>query len=373
MVERRCQPGIDAELFGFGEMTPNVIGLPALIVCSARAVGRVHQSGPGVWNTPLEGRSLMALKVVVVEGSHRLEGEGSFCDLANGFLAHLEVRAFAGGTVRGYAFDLLNFGRFLDERGIMVGEVVTSDLFDWLEWQQAKPKRQSGRVVQLESRGAAPSTVNRRVAAVQGMFEYAVVTGARVDNPVPPGRRSMGLRARRRGALGHLGGRRPRNDGRLVRQDRRLPESLEAADVAAFVADLETHRDRAVVLAMLLGGLRAAEVRSLLLANVDVGMRRLRVRGKGGRERVVPVDQAFFTELVSYLRLERPPGCATPECFVVLRGPTRGQAMTEAGCGRCSAFTPPALARPGCGLTGYATPMAPSWLLPVSTCWCCVS
>jgi integrase/recombinase XerC len=86
-----------------------------------------------------------------------------------------------------------------------------------------------------------------------------------------------------------------------------------------------------MALAMLLGGLRAAEVRALRLAEVDRGLRRLRVVGKGGRERIVPVDRAFFAELTAYLRVERPPGCATSECFVVLRGPTTGQAMTEAG------------------------------------------
>ena len=45
----------------------------------------------------------------------------------------------------------------------------------------------------------------------------------------------------------------------------------------------------------------------------------------------VPVDGAFFAELTAYLRLERPPGLATPECFVVLVGATAGQPMTEAG------------------------------------------
>lgn len=86
-----------------------------------------------------------------------------------------------------------------------------------------------------------------------------------------------------------------------------------------------------MALAMLLGGLRAGEVRSLRLADVDMGLRRVRVLGKGGRERVVPIDRPFFTELGGYLHSERPAGCATAECFVVLRGPTTGQAMTEAG------------------------------------------
>jgi site-specific recombinase XerD len=52
--------------------------------------------------------------------------------------------------------------------------------------------------------------------------------------------------------------------------------------------------------------LRAAEERSLRLADVDMGLRRVRVVGKGGKERLVPVDDAFFTECAAYLRSERP-------------------------------------------------------------------
>jgi integrase/recombinase XerC len=200
-----------------------------------------------------------------------------------------------------------------------------------VDWQGARRDGSTGKVVVLGSRHAAASTVNRRVAAVRAFFEYLVMTGARTDNPVPSPRRGQGLRPAARGLLGHLGPGRPRRGGRLVRQPRRLPESLAAGDVDAFVASLRTHRDRAMVLAMLLGGLRSAEVRGLKLADVDMGRRRVRVMGKGGRERQVPVDPAFFTELAAYLRLERPPRLATPECFVVLRGPTVGGPVTEAG------------------------------------------
>ncbi|ANS32254.1 hypothetical protein R1CP_38780 (plasmid) [Rhodococcus opacus] len=180
-------------------------------------------------------------------------------------------------------------------------------------------------------RAAAASTINRRVAAVRALFEYLVMTGVRADNPVPSPRRGQGLRPSARGLLGHLGPGRPRTGGRLVRQPRLLPESLDADAVDVFVSSLRTHRDRAMVWAMLLGGLRSAEVRSLRLADVDFGRRRLRVLGKGSKERVVPVDAVFFTELSAYLRLERPPGVVTPECFVVLRGPTVGAPVTEAG------------------------------------------
>jgi integrase/recombinase XerC len=69
----------------------------------------------------------------------------------------------------------------------------------------------------------------------------------------------------------------------------------------------------------------------LRLADVDMGLRWVRVVGGGGKERFVPVDDAFFTECAAYLRSERPRGCRTPQCFVDLHGPTRGRPMTEAG------------------------------------------
>lgn len=271
--------------------------------------------------------------VVRHAGSHRLAGSWTGVEVANAFLAHLESRAFSAATVRAYAFDLLNFARFLVERGLGVDEVAVSDLFDWLDWQAKPPPcRGSAKVVALKARGPAPATVNRRVAAVRALFEYAVICGHVDANPVPAARRATGWRAPRRGLLGHLGpGRERGGGGRLVRQLRRLPESVEPGDVALFLADLGTHRDRAIVLLMVFGGLRAAEVRSLLLRNVDMGLRRVRVVGKGGRERVVPVDAVFFTELAAYLREERPRAGVAPECFVVLRGPTTGAAMTEAG------------------------------------------
>ena len=268
------------------------------------------------------------------DGGHRLEdaGGGGDVTVVNQFLDHLAARNFSAATRRAYAYDLLNFVRFLGERGLALAEVAPADLFDYLDWQgrSTRPRPGSAVVWLADRRGAAPATMNRRIAAVRGLFEYAVITGLRSVSPVPAPRRSSGLGARR-GMLGHLPARHRTGGGRLVRAPRRLPESLPATEVEAFLADLGTHRDRAMTLAMLLGGLRAGEVRGLLLADVDMGLRRVRVLGKGGRERVIPVDRAFFTELGNYLRTERPPGCRTPQCFVVLRGPTAGAPLSEAG------------------------------------------
>ncbi len=275
----------------------------------------------------------MTVQVHLVDGEHRVSGDWDGADAANMFLAHLQARAFSPATIRAYAFDVVNLARFLAGQGISLSEVTPVDVFAWVDWQGARRDGPagSGKVVALRQRSAAASTVNRQVAAVRAFFEYLVMTGTITGNPVPCPRRGQGLRPAARGLLGHLGPGRSRGGGRLVRQPRRLPESLPAGEVDAFVSSLRTHRDRAMALAMLLGGLRSAEVRGLKLADADMGRRRLRVIGKGGKERHVPVDPAFFAELAAYLRLERPPGLATPECFVVLRGPTAGAAVTEAG------------------------------------------
>jgi integrase/recombinase XerC len=53
--------------------------------------------------------------------------------------------------------------------------------------------------------------MNRRIAAVRGLFAFAVTAGLRAEHPVPAARRSSGLRPNQRGLLGHgaPGGRGP--------------------------------------------------------------------------------------------------------------------------------------------------------------------
>ncbi|MHB8345516.1 MAG: tyrosine-type recombinase/integrase [Ferrimicrobium sp.] len=239
---------------------------------------------------------------------YSIEGYGPDVDLANRYLTHLETRNFPIATIRTYAFHVLSFLRFAEERGLDLVGIVPTDLFDFLEWLGARPTAQT-KVVSIGVRlGAAPSTMNQRIAAVRGLFEYAVICGVRPTSPVPISRRSSGLAVKPRGLLGHVSNGRPRGGGHLVRERQRLLESLDPDEVSTFLADLNTHRDRALTLAMLYGGLRSAEVRSLLLSDVDMGLGRVRVLGKGGRERVVPIDRVFFRELARYLPLRATAG-----------------------------------------------------------------
>ena len=95
--------------------------------------------------------------------------------------------------------------------------------------------------------GLSARTIARRLSSVAGMFEYLIVRGdAGVErNPVP------------RGLAGRRAGQRGRGGVRLVRRPRTLPRVLSPVEVDALLGALRTQRDRAIVLAMLLGGLAA--------------------------------------------------------------------------------------------------------------------
>ena len=118
----------------------------------------------------------------------------------------------------------------------------------------------------------------------------------------------------------------------LVRTTRTLPRILTPDEVDALTASLRTHRDQAMVAAMVLGGLRRCEVLGLRLGDLRVAERRVFIaEGKGGHQRLIPISARFFTELSSYLDAERPAGTATDHVFVVLKGPRRGLPLSAYG------------------------------------------
>jgi integrase len=166
------------------------------------------------------------------------------------------------------------------------------------------------------------ATIKRRLAAVSSLFGYLVVRGdAGVDaNPVPRGLPTR--RSRHRDQRGVP----------LVRGVRRLPQILEAGEVEALLAALRTVRDRAMIEAMLLGGLRRCEVLGLRLGDLRLGEWRVFIAdGKGGHQRLVPISETFFARVAAYLNDERPADAATDRVFVSLKGPRRGQPLSADG------------------------------------------
>jgi len=240
--------------------------------------------------------------------------------LLDDYLAFVAARARVN-TFLAVASDLKIF---FDVVAKEPAQVNAADVFAFLAFQRSP--RRGERVVRLEDAepGLAARTIARRLSSVRGLYAYLAARGDTgvSRNPVP-----TSLAARRPGA------RRGKGGVPLIRTPRTLPRVLAPSEVDALRAALRMHRDRAMVEAMLLGGLRRCEVLGLRLDDVNAGERRVFVaEGKGGRQRMVPVSARFFASLGDYLDQERL-RASTDRVFVVLKGPRRGEPLSAAGLG----------------------------------------
>jgi site-specific recombinase XerD len=240
---------------------------------------------------------------------------GHEVEWVNRFLDREYVRRLAEATLRSYAMDLLHFLRWWDTvkqtETISQEALSASTLLDYVRFQTSQRPQ------------PAAATINRRV----GVVERAL----RNEFPDQPSSMVAGFHHFywRRSSLGY-GRRQPALSRLRVRQPKRIVIPLSIDEVACFWSSFRTARDLAIVGLMLLQGLRSKEVIALDLDDVLLAESQIRVRGKGGKLRVLPLASDTVQLLDHYLRLERPQGCG-PALFVSLQGPARGVRITPAG------------------------------------------
>jgi site-specific recombinase XerD len=177
--------------------------------------------------------------------------------------------SLAESTRRAYAADLRRFGDWLEQRGTAVEEIDVRALVDYAS--------ELGRA----RNGLAPATIARNLAAVRSFLRFTLG-----PTRVPDA---------------SLGPRRPQ----------RLPEAPKREEIESIVDSLDGDgplvlRNHALIELVYSAGLRSAEAVGLDLGDVDFEQEHLRVRGKGGKERVVPLGEEAAHVLARYLREARP-------------------------------------------------------------------
>ncbi len=270
------------------------------------------------------------------DGGFTIEGVGAErFEPINDYLGYLLDRNYSPRTVEAYAFDLLAFARWLDGEQLALEAVTTDSIVRYLAACRSAPVRgrPGGNVYSIRdgrSTGFAPSTINRRLAAISGLFGYREMIDPGARSPVPRGREARrAARGERSGELAHLG--RPRARSRLrLREPRRLPRALDRDELRALIGSLRSYRDRAIAGLMVFSGLRSAEVLSLRVRDVDIPRGWVQVIGKGNKERRVPLDPDVASLIQTYLLVERPETASTA-LFVVAKGPHRGEPLSPAG------------------------------------------
>jgi integrase/recombinase XerD len=178
-------------------------------------------------------------------------------------------RDAARNTLLSYARDLTDFADFLDRRG--------------LDYTTATRAHIEAYLVDQDARGMAQATRARRLSAIRQLYRFAFLEGWRTDDP-----------------------------GALIKgpkRQRALPATLSEAEVDRLLdaagtrgaTEAERLRDTCLMQLLYATGLRVSELVSLPAAAARGDPRMILVRGKGGRERMVPLSPPAREALAAWL------------------------------------------------------------------------
>ncbi|MEA2450235.1 MAG: integrase/recombinase XerD [Thermoleophilaceae bacterium] len=209
------------------------------------------------------------------------------------FLAYLEFeRGLSRNTLEAYRSDLLQYGRFLEQHGADAVTATADDIGDFL----AELATGNGRPP------ASPATIHRKAACLRSFYRHLRREEVRDSDPTST------ISGPRRG--------------------RKLPKVLSRAEVQRLLDQPRgtaptALRDRALLELMYACGLRASEAIGIEIGDVDLDAAMLHARGKGSKERVVPIGSAAVQAVRTYLDRGRPAlvhGGLVVHLFVNFRG-----------------------------------------------------
>lgn len=213
--------------------------------------------------------------------------------MITGYLDHLTVeRGLAQNTIASYRRDLRRYAEYLDAAGVRgLREIAESDVGGFLA-----ALRQGGRVGDVDHPPLSPTSVARAVVAVRGLHRFALLDGlvsddvAREVKPPTPARR--------------------------------LPKAVPVESVVALIEAVSSVegprglRDRALLELLYGTGARISEAVGLAVDDLDRGQATVRLSGKGGKERIVPVGSYALRAVEDYLARARPALAATGKAGV---------------------------------------------------------
>jgi integrase/recombinase XerD len=199
--------------------------------------------------------------------------DARFESLVLDFLSYLELeRGLSRNTLNAYRTDLLQYGQYLSGHGLDALAARPADVADFL-----------ADLATGEGRPAAcsASTIHRKAACLRSFYKHLRRDELIGDDP------TAALSAPRR--------------------SKKLPQVLNYAEVQKLLAsprgsEPTALRDRALLEVMYACGLRASETIGLEVADVDLREGMLRARGKGSKERIVPLGRQAIAAINGYLR-----------------------------------------------------------------------
>jgi integrase/recombinase XerC len=197
----------------------------------------------------------------------------------------LEHGGLSDATRRAYGADLRSFAAWLARHDLALEDVDARVLSDWVAELGSGRNRLS------------PASIARRLAAVRSCLRFTFGPAAVPDAALSP------------------------------RRGRRLPDAPKTSEIETLLEVVEGDsplalRNRALLELLYSAGLRSAEAVALDLGDVDFDRETVHVRGKGGKERVVPLGEEAAHHVARYLQIGRPAlaASANDALFLSARG-----------------------------------------------------
>ncbi|MFL6231307.1 MAG: site-specific tyrosine recombinase XerD [Pyrinomonadaceae bacterium] len=190
-------------------------------------------------------------------------------DLLKKYHVYLQVeRGLASNSLNSYARDLRKLEAFAVRQGLAIQSLCKQHLIDWIK---------------LETEGgAAPGSIQRRVSAIKGFYNFLQRDGLIEHNPAA--------------------------DLSFRHGSTKIPRFLTEEEVESLinVPDLlcvEGLRDRAILDVFYATGLRVSELVNLKVVDIELDRALLRCKGKGSKQRIVPLGRTAVGSLGTYLRV----------------------------------------------------------------------
>ena len=184
------------------------------------------------------------------------------------YLRHLgKERRLSPHTASNYARDIAALADFLERGNVS-------------DWKRVDSQHVRVFAARSHAAGLNPRSVQRRLSAVRGYFNYLVREGAASSNPAV--------------------------DIKAPKAAKRLPGTLDVDQIAQLLeiasGDALAVRDRAIMELFYSSGLRLAELVGLSITDIDLADRTVRVLGKGAKTRIVPVGRKACDAVRAWLR-----------------------------------------------------------------------
>jgi integrase/recombinase XerD len=214
--------------------------------------------------------------------------------LIEGFLDELwSNRGLSDNTLSAYRSDLQHFEAYLQQRQVALRDAGREVIQDYLGWRF--------------DQGAASTSSARLLSSLRRFYGFLLTRQLITEDP-------LALIA-------------------SPKLPRKLPDTLSEADVEALLAEPNSEdtvegRDKAMLELLYATGLRVSELVALTLEQISLRQGLVRITGKGGKERLVPMGEVAISELERYLQQNRPALLAYGQSDVVFPS-NRGRMMTR--------------------------------------------